>query len=649
MRNLLYFLTLFVNISVFAQTVKPKCIDGNCRNKFGTYRYADSSIYTGAFNDKMRNGKGKIQFKDGSSYEGDWKMNIKEGYGTYFDSDGGKHEGLWLNDSKHGRGKYTDKKKNIYEGTWTNGELLGDVVIAYCNKALYKGKYNKGKEGYGEFLDKDGGIYAGSWSNDKRNGFGKMTYKSGATYEGDWVNDNRQGKGTYIDSLNDIYEGSWFDDHENGFGKYTDANGNIYEGTWVNGEVNGYVTIRYTNHNIYEGEYLKGLQGKGKLIYADSSVYTGNFLKNNRSGYGEFVYHFGLTYKGNWVSNEIEGHGGFYETKTQNKLASGNWKTQNLRGFDLIILGSNGYMVRFYANKDLYYGQSIDGLPNGIGTIIYNGGERYDGNFLTGRYDGYGHFLYNDKSEYKGEWKNGLWEGFGTKVRQDRTEENGYYEKGIYIGKEKPLTNEFVYINGIKGIKIGEQTWIAQNLNVDRFRNGDLIPHAINNEDWERAGERGQPAWCYYDNGSSNEAKYGKLYNWYAVNDPRGLAPKGWHIASEVEWLKLANHFGGKDIAGKKIKADGSWCLEGNYDFDIRILEAKNFNAVSGGERLSRGIFSAKYTNGFWFCASAVNYISLNSGSDKISFLPLLTKILVSDNKLTDKKKFGFSVRCVID
>src|SRR6188508_2434374 len=79
-------------------------------------------------------------------------------------------------------------------------------------------------------------------------------------------------------------------------------------------------------------------------------------------------------------------------------------------------------------------------------------------------------------------------------------------------------------------IKIGQQVWMGQNLNADSFRNGETIMEAKSAEEWIKAGNEGKPAWCYYENSIENGRKYGKLYNWFAINDPRRLAPKGWHI-----------------------------------------------------------------------------------------------------------------------
>ena len=82
-------------------------------------------------------------------------------------------------------------------------------------------------------------------------------------------------------------------------------------------------------------------------------------------------------------------------------------------------------------------------------------------------------------------------------------------------------------------VSICSQTWMFKNLNVDRYRNGDPIPNVTDPAIW--AGLT-TGAYCYYNNDSATYAVvYGKLYNWYAVNDPRGLAPEGWHVPSDVE------------------------------------------------------------------------------------------------------------------
>ena len=113
-------------------------------------------------------------------------------------------------------------------------------------------------------------------------------------------------------------------------------------------------------------------------------------------------------------------------------------------------------------------------------------------------------------------------------------------------------------------VTIGKQVWMTKNLDVSTFRNGDPIPEAKTNEAWKAAGENKQPAWCYYDNDPKNGTKYGKLYNWYAVNDPRGLAPAGYHIPTDAEWTVLTDYLGGEDVAFKKMKSPSGWVKKGN-------------------------------------------------------------------------------------
>ena len=108
-------------------------------------------------------------------------------------------------------------------------------------------------------------------------------------------------------------------------------------------------------------------------------------------------------------------------------------------------------------------------------------------------------------------------------------------------------------------VKIGDQVWMAENLDVEYFKNGDLITQAKTKEEWYEASKNEQPAWCYYDNDPSIGKKCGKLYNWYAVNDSRGLAPKGFHIPSDDDLLAILYHFGSDCDAVTKMKSDTGW------------------------------------------------------------------------------------------
>jgi uncharacterized protein (TIGR02145 family) len=103
-------------------------------------------------------------------------------------------------------------------------------------------------------------------------------------------------------------------------------------------------------------------------------------------------------------------------------------------------------------------------------------------------------------------------------------------------------------------VTIGTQVWTTKNLDVSTFRNGEIIPEAKTNIEWEAAGKNRQAAWCYYNNDSTNGTKYGKLYNLYAVWDIRGLAPNGYHVPTSEEWEVLEKSID-EVLGGDKMKS----------------------------------------------------------------------------------------------
>ena len=132
-------------------------------------------------------------------------------------------------------------------------------------------------------------------------------------------------------------------------------------------------------------------------------------------------------------------------------------------------------------------------------------------------------------------------------------------------------------------ITIGNQVWTSKNLDVSTFRNGEQIPQAKDAAQWEYAAKNNIAAFCYYDYDSNNGKVYGKLYNWYAVNDSRGLAPKGYHIPSDAEWTILTDKLGGDVIAGKKMKSKQGWGYNysGGYTNDIPCTNCKDWSRES--------------------------------------------------------------------
>jgi uncharacterized protein (TIGR02145 family) len=197
---------------------------------------------------------------------------------------------------------------------------------------------------------------------------------------------------------------------------------------------------------------------------------------------------------------------------------------------------------------------------------------------------------------------------------------------------------------------IGTQEWTAENLNACTFRNGDLIPEAKTNEEWEEAGKEGKAAWCYYDNDPANGIKYGRLYNWYAVNDKRGLAPEGWHIATEDEWALLWNYLGGDTLAGEKMKNIRGWSMNGNGN------NSSGFSALPGGNR-EQGKFTLSSEFGFfWSSTQASNTIAENTDEtwamEPNCNFSWYNELSCTDSKVHSawcysNKRCGYSVRCV--
>jgi uncharacterized protein (TIGR02145 family) len=159
-------------------------------------------------------------------------------------------------------------------------------------------------------------------------------------------------------------------------------------------------------------------------------------------------------------------------------------------------------------------------------------------------------------------------------------------------------------------VTIGGQVWMSRNLNVSTFRNGDPIPEAQTAEEWMDAGKNEQPAWCYYNNDADLGVIYGRLYNWFAVCDKRGLAPRGWHVPVDQEYGKpenrefrqLISHLGGGHYAGGKLKEIGTnhWKEPNNNPADNK----SGFTALPGGERGVSGGFYRMGHKGSWWTGS---------------------------------------------
>ena len=191
-------------------------------------------------------------------------------------------------------------------------------------------------------------------------------------------------------------------------------------------------------------------------------------------------------------------------------------------------------------------------------------------------------------------------------------------------------------------LTISGLSWTKQNLNVTKYRNGDIIPQVTDPAAWNKLSTG---AWCYLNNDPANGAKYGKLYNWYAVNDKRGLAPDGWRVASHGDWVSLTTALGGVNVAGDKMKETGTvfWPSPNS-----NATNSSGFSAVPGGSRDYLGTFDNRSLIGYWWTSSPV----INSSSQFIWTVVLnanRSDCIIVGTTASSTERAGFSVRCVMN
>jgi uncharacterized protein (TIGR02145 family) len=182
-------------------------------------------------------------------------------------------------------------------------------------------------------------------------------------------------------------------------------------------------------------------------------------------------------------------------------------------------------------------------------------------------------------------------------------------------------------------VTIGIQVWTGCNADTEYYTNGDLIPNVTDPAVWITLTTG---AWCYYNNDPTTEATYGKLYNWYAINDPRGLAPTGYHVPTDTEWTTLISFLGGNSIGGGKLKEAGlcHWLTP-----NTGATNSSGFTGLPAGvRRATDGTFIS--SAGYWWTST--------------DFSPFTNAIVYSLFYYTDyigssgaDKKYGASVRFI--
>lgn len=560
----------------------------------------------------------KAVVRQQSDYNGKFKNDVFHGKGKLatleFD-----YEGNFVEGKKEGFGKITYKNKDTYTGEFKADQYHGQGTINYFEKKeSFKGEFENNVFRKGLYTYSSGDTYEGEWKGSVRNGKGKYTWANGNVYEGDFINNERTGIGKYTwKSTGDIFEGDWKAGMRAGHGKSTSKNGDVYEGDWFDDKRNGHGKLTLVSGAIYEGNWKDNKKnGAGKQSFTDGRIYEGEWKDNEHSGFGKLTWRNGDFYEGEWKDSKFHGQGTFIKN------------VSSPVAHKITLKGS-------FQNGDIV--QGIKEIHQGDEKRIYH----YIGAFSSGKEHGKGKIEYFENSHealkdwsenkvksYEGDWANGKPNGLGTMVYKNGSKITGNFRNGEYEVFSPP------------SIQIGNQVWMTENLNVDKFRNGDPIPHAKTSAEWEKARKNKQPAWCYYDYDPANGKKYGKLYNWYAVNDPRGLAPKGWHVPSDAEWGVLADYLG--ENAGGKMKSESGWVQDGNGTNE------------SGFTALPAGILWHTWSDhigwqGYWW--SSTEYNTSKSWCRNISFEYgcYLGKCTCGLHRYDHYKGEGLSVRCLRD
>jgi uncharacterized protein (TIGR02145 family) len=205
------------------------------------------------------------------------------------------------------------------------------------------------------------------------------------------------------------------------------------------------------------------------------------------------------------------------------------------------------------------------------------------------------------------------------------------------ITNPNPLPVAVIDIDGNEyhSVYIDGQIWLVENLKVTHYRNGDPIPNVTNGYEW---GNLTTGAYCDYKIDANNSTTYGRLYNWYAVNDSRNIAPTGWRVPNDGSWTYLTDDLGGENVAGGKLKEAGTthWVSP-----NTGATNEKGFTALPGGFRVYNGNFSSIGYTGYWW-SSTDNYSNL-------AYLRIMYNNVSNVVWKGDDKKNGFSVRCIKD
>jgi len=217
----------------------------------------------------------------------------------------------------------------------------------------------------------------------------------------------------------------------------------------------------------------------------------------------------------------------------------------------------------------------------------------------------------------------------------------------------------------INGIKIGTQVWSDKNLDVIVFQNGEKILEAKTYLEWKKACGSKQPAWCYYKFSPLNGAKYGKLYNWFAIVDSRKIAPSGWEIPAYSDFEVLENTikdpsnkiineqvYNSPITVGYKLKSKTDWKVYQSQNGNGS--DQYNFNALPGGYVWLANVSKTGYVEGIDFLGKGEETYFWTKDSDNFNyhlsngwFSSEISGFVPPSASFCCKETFGYYVRCI--
>ena len=247
----------------------------------------------------------------------------------YIKTDYAKFSG-WTKDSRpvNGTVRYEDGIK----GKLTTDKETGNITITYTSGDVYIGDLNGiMRDGKGKITYASGDVYEGDFKNDMRTGNALITFADSSVYNGEILDGMPHGKGTYTFADNSWYSGEFNEGKKHGLGEYHAADGSFYYGRFENDLKDG---TDFYSFELSDGSMFKG---ECKLVFASGSVYSGDFVKDKRTGYGIYTWTSGEKYEGEFKDNLFDGEGTYHFADKEKQPYTGKFIKGELVDSDALI------------------------------------------------------------------------------------------------------------------------------------------------------------------------------------------------------------------------------------------------------------------------------------------------------------------------